>query len=313
MINTIITSVVGALSVVGFLAALKSRWLYVVVPKLYLNTPISDGQILILDIKNAGLMSEEDVALTFRQACKFELIATSKSTLSVSGSTLSVPKLSRLETVSVVLLIEEKSFDVSDIESIESKAAKGKIVDDKDKATALWQTLVVIPVLFVFLVLPFVFGTYIGSETRVSAVEYMSDKMEIFGSSKQLANFDASIREVYSNGSFEGVVQDGLIGIEVDEIVRRGDVITINTTISNETEETIMVDGYLKSSSGERGPLSFRDDRVESFALNPGDEKVVTQRAFLPESLSAKVIKNRFTFESMSEDSVTAYHLIEFD
>lgn len=81
MVTGIVTTVVGALLLSAIFAAIKSRWLYVVAPKLYLNTPISDGQIISLNIYNAGLTSEEDVAVNFRQAYKFELIGTSKSTL----------------------------------------------------------------------------------------------------------------------------------------------------------------------------------------------------------------------------------------
>lgn len=119
MLTTIITSVLGALCVAAVLGTVKSRWLYVIAPKLYLNTPISDGQIISFNIFNAGLTAEEDVAVTFRQACKFELIGTSKSTLTANGKTLSIPKLSRLESVTIVLLIEGKAFDPIDIESIE--------------------------------------------------------------------------------------------------------------------------------------------------------------------------------------------------
>ena len=89
LVATVITTVISALCVAAIISAIKSRWLYVIAPKLYLKTPISDGQIISLNIFNAGLLAEEDVAITFRQACNFELIATSKSTLAVNGKTLS--------------------------------------------------------------------------------------------------------------------------------------------------------------------------------------------------------------------------------
>lgn len=73
MISTIVTSVLGALCLAAILAALKSRWLYVVAPKLYLNTPLSDGQIVQLTLVNAGFLSEDDVAITFRSVCKFDV------------------------------------------------------------------------------------------------------------------------------------------------------------------------------------------------------------------------------------------------
>lgn len=135
MIAGITTSIIAGLLLAGIFGALKSRWLYVVAPKLYLNTPLSDGQIVSLTLTNAGLLPEEDVALTFRSACKFELVATSKSMLAVTGKTISLPKLSRGESVTVLLLIEGKAFDQADIDSVESKATKGKVVDSQGLCT----------------------------------------------------------------------------------------------------------------------------------------------------------------------------------
>lgn len=313
MLTTVITSVIGAVCVAAVLAAAKSRWLYVIAPKLYLNTPISDGQIISINLFNAGLTAEEDVAVTFRQACKFELIGTSKSTLVVNGKTLSIPKLSRLESITVVLLIEGKAFDPIDIESVESKSTKGKVVESKEKATAIWQHVIAIPLLLIFLAVPFAFGTSVGVEMKVSAFGYLNDKMEIFGQSKQLAGFKTSLREIRADKKFDGVIRDSKISVETIEVVRRGDVLTITTKLSNNTKEPLMVEGYLKSSAGDKGPLSFWDERVENFALAPGDKKIVKQKAFLPELLSAKIIENRFSFESLSGDSLNTSQVMEFN
>lgn len=313
MLTTVITSVIGALSVAAVLATIKSRWLYVIAPKLYLNTPISDGQIISISIFNAGLMAEEDVAVTFRQACKFELIGTSKSTLVVNGKTISIPKLSKLESITVVFLIEGKAFDPIDIESVESKSTKGKVVASKEKATALWQNVVVIPILLLLLAAPFIFGTFVGAEMKVSAIGYVNDKLEIFGQSKQLAGFKTALREISVDKKFNGAIKDSKISIETIEVVRRGDVLTITTKLSNNTKEPLMVEGYLKSSAGDKGPLNFWDERVESFALAPSEKRSVKQKAFLPESLLAKIIENRFSFESMSGDSLRTSQTMEFN
>jgi len=313
LLTTLITSVIGALCIAAVFATIKSRWLYVIAPKLYLNTPISDGQIISISIFNAGLMAEEDVAVTFRQACKFELIGTSKSTLVVNGKTISIPKLSRLESITIVLLIEGKAFDPIDIESVESKSTKGRVVESKEMATALWKTVLVIPLLLLFLAVPFIFGTVVGAEMKVSVIGYVNDKLEIFGQSKQLAGFKTSLREIHADTKFESSIKNSKISIETIEVVRRGDVITITTKLSNNTKEPLMVEGYLKSSAGDKGPLSFWDERVESFALAPSEKKSVKQKAFLPESLSAKIIENRFSFESMSGDSLRTSQTMEFN
>ena len=313
MLTTVITSVLGALCVAAVLAAVKSRWLYVIAPKLYLNTPISDGQIISINIFNAGLVAEEDVAVTFRQACKFELIGTSKSTLVVNGKTLSIPKLSRRESITIVLLIEGKAFDSVDIESIESKTTKGKVVESKEKADAIWQHFIAIPIVILLLAVPFSFGTVIGADMKISAFGYINDKLEIFGQSKQLAGFKTNLREIQVDKKFDGAIKDSKISLEIIEIIRRGDILTITTKLSNNTKEPLMIEGYLKSSAGDKGPLSFWDERVENFALPPGDKKIVKQKAFLPESISVKIIDNNFSFETLSGESLRTSQVMEFN
>lgn len=313
MFATIITSLIGAMCIAGVFAAIKSRWLYVIAPKLYLHTPISDGQIVTLNIYNAGLTAEEDVAITFRTACKFELIATSKSTLAVNGKTLSITKLSRLESVTIVLLIEGKAFDPIDIESVESKATRGKIVESKEKATGFWQYLIVLPMALLLFVIPFGLGTMIGADTRTSAIDYLDEKFEIFRQSKQLAGFKSHIREDHASSKFEGAIKKAGVAIETVEVIRRGDVLTIKTKLSNNTKEPLLVDLFLKSSAGERGSLSFGDGRIEDFAIGPGEKKSVTQKAFLPETLATKILENRINFQDLKGDYLRVSQVMEFN
>jgi hypothetical protein len=313
MLSAVITTVVGALLISAILAAVKSRWLYVVAPKLYLNTPISDGQIISIEIFNAGLTSEEDVAVTFRKACKFELIGTSKSTLAVVGKTLSISKLSKLESVTVVLLIEGKAFDAVDIESIESKATKGKVVESKERATALWQSFVMLPILLLFLIVPFAFGNYIGAEDKTSIFAYLNAKMELIGERKQLSGYKTTITERSSDAFFVNALEQSKVEIETTEVVRRGDVLRITTRVTNRMDEALMFEGYLKTSAGEGGPLSFWDSRFETFALGPGESRLVEQRAYLPETLSTKVVDNRISIENLADDTMQVSQRMQFD
>lgn len=314
MILTIITTVVGALCVAGVLGLIKSRWLYIIVPKLYMNTPLSDGQIISLSIYNAGLTSEEDVAISFRPACKFELIATSKSTLNVRTNIISIPKLSRLETVNALLLFEGKAFDPVDIESVESKSAKGKIVDAKEKATAAWQSVVAIPLILIllsFLALPFAFGTVIGAEMGISAFKYLNYKLEIVGPSKQLSNYKESVRESYAQGKLEGALRNSKIAIKTKEVIRREEILTLEIEINNNTKDSLMAEGYFDSPAGD-GPLDFWASRVDTFALGPNEKKLIKLKVFLPETYSVKMLKGRFSFETIDGDSLNTIHVMEF-
>jgi len=314
MLTTIGTTVIGALCIAAIFAALKSRWLYVIAPRFYLNTPLSDGQIVSLTITNVGLLAEEDVALTMRPGCKFELIATSKSTLAVNGNTLSIPKLARAESVNVLLLIEGKSFDQSDIDSIESKAAKGQVVESKEKATAIWQSFVVLPILIAALVVPFVFGTIVGSEMQVSAPQYLNEKLEIFGQSKQLAGYKNDLTEKYASlsGPLAGATKDRRIAIDVQEIVRRGDVLTISIKISNNSKQIIVAEANLEGASGGRGPLDWTDSRSGSFALSPSESKSFRLKVYVPEQNSVKLIQGQYNFKVPGGAELTVAQMLTF-
>jgi hypothetical protein len=312
LVTAITTSVIAALLIAAVLAALKSRWLYVIVPKLYLNTPLSDGQIVSLTLVNAGLVSEEDVAVTFRAPCKFELIATSKSTLQVSGKTISLPKLSRGESVSVLLLFEGKAFAQEDIDSVESKATKGKIVESKDKVIPLWHHLVVWPLLLLAFGVPFLFGTFVGSETGVSGLAYLDSKLEVFGASKQLAGFKNHVTERYSDGLLKNAVRDKRLTIEVPEIVRRGDILTVRVKITNNTGQVLSVDASIEGTAGGRGPLDFYDSRVEKFAMAPTESRALTLKVFQPEAASVQLVQGTYRFSAPSGEDLAAAQVISF-
>jgi hypothetical protein len=314
MLTTIVTTVVGALCIAAVFAALKSRWLYVIAPRLYLNTPLSDGQIVSLTVTNVGLLAEEDVALTMRPGCKFELIATSKSTLAVSGKTLSIPKLARAESVNILLLVEGKSFEQSDIDSIESKAAKGKVVESKEKATALWQSIIALPIAGAVLFVPFVFGTIVGSETQTSAVQYLDAKLELFGQSKQLSGYKNELTEKYAlmSGVLSGATKDRRIAIEVQEIVRRGDVLSVVVKISNNTKMVVLAEANLESASGGRGPLDWTDSRSDGFALAPAESRSLRLRVYVPERDSVKLVQGRYSFKVPGGDELMVSQILTF-
>jgi hypothetical protein len=308
----IVSSVVAALVVAAIFGALRSRWLFVVAPKLYLNTPFSSGQMVSLTIINAGLASEEDVAVTLRSACKFQLAATSKSTLVVNGMTLSLPRLARGEAVTVLLLVEGRAFDPTDIESVESKATKGKVVESREKVSAAWHHFIVWPIFLLGLGVPFVFGTVMGSEMRMSAFQYIDSKLELLGSSKQLAGFSNVTSEKYSSGSLASAFKSGRLSLLVEEIVRRGDVLTMRVKVSNATGDVLLMEGSVESSAGGRGPVDYTDSRIEKVALANGESKVVQLKVFLPESLSVKLLQGSYRFDAPSGGDLTVSQIIAF-
>ncbi|BFM20492.1 hypothetical protein [Gilvimarinus japonicus] len=311
MFIKIITTVFCTICVAAIFALIKSRWLYIIAPKLYLYTPISDGQIVTLTVYNAGLLAEEDIAITLRPNCKYELIATSKSTITINGQTISINKLSRLETLEIVLLFEGSKFDHSDIESIESKSNKGKVVEKKEQASAPWQSIVGVIAIVLFLFFPFIFGTYVGSKTKTSAVEYITYKLDFFGTTKELANFKEKLKETHGLGGLKGGIEKKYIKIGVSEIVRRGDVLDVFIKIENKYKGPLIVDGYLETTAGD-GPLGFSEHRVDTFGMPARGIDTVMLKAYLPEALPVKLIDIKFVFKNTEGDQLGTSQILEF-
>ena len=275
-------------------------------------TPMSDGQVVSLSIFNAGLLSEENITLTMRPACRFELVAASKSTVNVQGKTISLPKLARLEAVTVLLLVEGKPFESEDIESIESKATEGKIIVSKDKATSAWQTIVVLPILLFVLFLPFSFGTWVGADMHQSIIGYIVDKYELIGPSKQLAGYKQVARSDYGSGKLEKALDNALISIKVQEVVRRKDVLTLAIEMKNNSGSAIIAEGSVKGTAGS-GTLSYTDSRFESLALASGETKKVKMQIFLPEENNAKIVEGSYRFDSIDAGHLSVTQIIQFD
>lgn len=311
LFTTIITSIIVTVIVAAGAWVFNSRWLYVVAPKLHMITPMSDGQVVSLSIHNAGLLTEEEIKLTMRPSCQFELLATSKSTVTVHNKTLSLPKLNRLETITILLLIEGRQFAEEDIESIESKSTHGKIVEAKEKAVAAWQHIIILPVLFLFLGLPFLFGTVIGADMKQSLFGYVKDQFELLESTKQLAGFKVATREKYAYEKLKGSLSDSRIGVLLEEVVRRGDVLTLSVKIKNNSGMPLKVGAYI-SGTGGKGNVEFADSHLDDFALAAGEERVIKMKVFLPESATVKMVEGTYTFKSLEDGDLTVEQVIRF-
>ncbi|MFB9245756.1 hypothetical protein IV454_09645 [Massilia antarctica] len=312
LLTAIFNTVIGTLAVAGVWWIIKSRWLYVIAPKLYMTTSRNGEQIHSLSIYNAGLLLEEEVTMIIRPVCRFEIVGTSKSTVTVQGNIITIPKLIRLETVTLLLLVQGRQFEHADIESIESKATHGKVVANKENATAVWQSILVIPLLTIFLVVPFLLGTFVGSEMKQSMFGYIAEKYELIGSSKQLAGFKNTTNIRFGHGKLEKDFKESRVKITVQEVIRRGDVLTLMVDIKNSTGSAIIIDGSMNGTAG-KGTVDYQNSRTESFALAEGANKTIKFQVFLPEITSVKMIEGNYSFKTFDGDDLTVVQILQFD
>jgi hypothetical protein len=313
--STLITSVVGALLVAAILGIAKSRWLYLVIPKLVFSTPLSTGgRVVSLQLTNAGFHAEEEIHVRLKPTCRYEFLAGSDSTLKFADNTLQLSRLSRGKSVTALLLVEGKTFEPSDVEAVESKATSGKVVHSKEQINSPWQHLVVWPLVLLFMAAPFVVGTFVGKESGHSAFESIAIALDSFRASKQLAGYKVVTKELYPSlaGNLKNVVESGRVVLKTIEVVRRGEILYATCEVANNLSETLVFEVETSSSAGDSGPLSYYETRSSKTYVTPSSKKSVTVRAFLPEDTVPKIVVLRYEF-SIRGDSNTVEQTMTFD
>lgn len=293
MIATVLTSVLATLMGVGLLAIFRSRWLYLIVPKLYLNTPLSNGHVVSLTLTNAGVLAEEEIKVRLKTTCRYEFLAGSDTTLKFENNTLSLPRLARGQSVNALLLVEGKTFEHSDIEAVESKLTSGKVVQNKEQVSAPWHHILIWPILIAVLLVPFSVGMFVGKLTGSDAIDFARKALlEPFAPSKQLAGYQVDLVERHASiaGELANATADGRVTLTLVEILRRGDILIVTGEVSNQMRGTLVVDITSETSAGNRGQIEFEDYRVENMYIQSGSKKLFRVQAYLPEEVNPKVL-----------------------
>ena len=225
-----------------------------------------------------------------------------------------MPRISRFETLTLLLLVEGKTFEVSDVEAVESKGTTGKVVQKEEQVSSPWQHLVILPIFLIVLLVPFSFGTWLGKEIQASAIDYLVGLFDPLTPSKQLAGYKVEAEELHPliAGQLAKATFDGRISLRFSEILRRGDILHMTLIVANNTKQTLIVDVSAKSSASERGPLGFGESRVDDAFIGAGAERALRIKTFLPETSSPRVVVLEYRF-NLGRDSSTLQQTITFN
>lgn len=131
-----------------------------------------------------------------------------------------------------------------------------------------------------------------GRDLGYSAFDYVALQFEFLGPSKQLAGFKIEETQPYASiaGTLSNVTRDGRIGLRIEEIVRRGDNLDIEVSISNNMAQTLIAELSVTSSAAEAGALDFWDMRVKETFIAGGAKKSRHVKAYLPDSSTPKML-----------------------
>lgn len=142
----------GITSVTAYL--FRMRQLYVTSPRLFKHASLSaDGSMCEVLIYNQGNQPEEEIRVELPQGLQCELLASSVSSVTLTGSVIEIERLHKLKSASILLLVENGTLTSKEL-SVASKHVAGKTIPPDRVpvnyarlflgATTLFATIVVV-------------------------------------------------------------------------------------------------------------------------------------------------------------------------
>jgi hypothetical protein len=304
-VSTFVTSIATALILAGVFALLKSRWLYAVLPKGHLNTPFSKGHVALLTFSNYGFRTEEEVEFLIRTNCRCELLATSKGNVSLLNNKLTISRISRFQSITVVLLAEGKALEKEDVDTFESKETAGKIVEKKEQVNSVAQHLIVWPVIFLLLGLPFSAGTLYGKQQQQDIFELANDFFET--TAVPVAGYKVERADIrgYMKDPLSKDIKTLGFPAKISAVTRKGAKILVEITVTNSymNEFSLSITG--KGPTGDQSAGSFLKAYVSDFLIFPKESKKKTIEILLPASFENKVLIVDYRLEFAGQTALT--------
>jgi len=250
VIEKIVTTVIAALLVAGILATFRMRRLHLYVPRLYEYSNLSDrGSLVELVLVNAGYQTEDKIQLTLRRNLHYQLVAATLPSISLADGVVSIPRLTRKQEASVVLLVEGGSFAEKDFVSGASEKGVVKIVK-RQQGEAYYTPAEIAGVALLVIA----FGVLMAGGAALLAGQhtklYGRTPFEILADAftpglaewrKKLAQEGwEGIDGFFDHGYFEHYAQGGFV-VENVQVTRRGESIDATLTLINPTPKRLEI------------------------------------------------------------------------
>ena len=115
------------------LVAFRQRQLYILVPKLFEHTPLSDdGRVVEITLINKGWLMEEEVKVEFPPGQKIELLAANSAGVNYEKRTVAITRLPQRSDLKLVLLFEGSPPLAPITPKVTSKTSLGRLVSESN-------------------------------------------------------------------------------------------------------------------------------------------------------------------------------------
>lgn len=124
--------IIGGLIVAGLVSLIKMRRLYLLRPRKFIYSNLSEpGQIIELTVLNYSLKTEDNIEIHLNPNFGYRLIAYNSGDVTINDSTIKIPRLSPEDELTVIILTDGNGheFTDSDIVSASSKEIKAKVIE----------------------------------------------------------------------------------------------------------------------------------------------------------------------------------------
>jgi len=299
LLATLFISIVAILIATALVNYAAQRRLYVVVPRLFPHSRLSDeGHAAELTIINRGPFNEEDVTIEINSKINFEIIASTSPSVIVKKSIISIARIPKGDEVSFVFNVEGGDFSYKSIGSISSKNCRGKVVEKLENVPVSFGNFVSAIVIIMFLCVTMAFIGYMVRDTNVFSIfdnEQKSDDHSISADSSSLNSEKLNYAETLSSIGWENFdrylssayfleIERPHFPVEITSVRRQGSVVLVDISLDNQGSDIMYVDASVRSPVDGRLPQSI-SARSSYYGIMVVDQSTSERQlaAFLPE------------------------------
>lgn len=277
----LIVTILGAVIIYAF----KIRQLYLVIPRLFSSSLLSDtGKLVELRIFNKGSNSESNIQIFLDPIISYEIVASTDHTSKIDNSIILIPRIAPRDDYSVLLLVEGGDFTKDRVSSISSSSTKGKLI--KEIGDVPPNTGKAILLIFAFIVL--ILTPIVGLESYSSWKE--SQNKEAF--KKHLTEVTKSLDQKwdsldsYLNSDFEKNYKLGEFPIYLTGLHRNGNRVILNFKLINKSAARLDVNLTIQPPFLDKDPEPWKSSIYEHKTVSPASTDEIQATVFVPKGQS---------------------------
>ena len=304
---TIIFTIVGGLIVAGIAAWIRKPRLFLLVPRMFSYSQITDkGHLVEITVFNRGFKTEEAIEITLNPKLSYEILGTNNQDVSLERNKLKIPRIGPSDEVTSLLIVENGVFKKDDITQCLSKETKAVVVSKLEEVSLTGPQRIVSLITIVGFAL-LTYTVFFGLDfltTKVSENIFQEDHKTVREESKsvefqgwKIANAYATINSALFNNFAVGKIRADLKIVE-----RKKDTVTMAVVLENRTGEMVEASSIEMSTAKSSGHIPNYELRVFDVMLFPQKIEEKQIKILIPEK-SNEILEKTVFVEMLLQDT----------